>query len=259
MGTLVLIGGAWLGGWAWRDVAGRLRREGHDVYPATLTGLGERVHLGRPETDLETHVADVLNLVESEDLDGFVLVGHSYAGIVVTGVADRIGERLGSLVYVDTAPLPDGMAMLDLFPPPAAAAIRRQVAEAGDGWRLPFPSFEELAEDASLTGLDDDARALMRAKATPQPFRTYEQPLRLDHEPAGGDYERVLVACEEFKGMLAAGVPELQRLTPPAWRIEELATGHWPMLSAPAELAGVLAGAAAGGTRNGRHDRRGGS
>src|ERR671933_2610685 len=80
MATYVLVGGAWLGAWAWQDVAHRLRARGHDVYPLSLTGLGERVHLGGPETDLETHLADVLNLLRYEDLSRTVLVGHSYAG-----------------------------------------------------------------------------------------------------------------------------------------------------------------------------------
>ena len=94
MATYVLVPGAWLGGWAWRDVAARLRAKGHDVFPITLTGLGERVHLARPEVDLETHIADVVNTVQWNDLDDVILAGHSYAGIVITGVADRIPDRL---------------------------------------------------------------------------------------------------------------------------------------------------------------------
>src|SRR3712207_7379490 len=94
MATYVLVGGGWLGGWCWQRVARRLREEGHDVYPATLTGLGERVHLASPEVDLETHISDVVNLIEFEDLHDVVLLGHSYGGLVVTGAADRIPERI---------------------------------------------------------------------------------------------------------------------------------------------------------------------
>ena len=94
LATYVLVPGAWLGGWAWQDVAARLRRKGHDVYPVTLTGLGERVHLARPEVDLETHIADVVNTIKWNDLDDVILAGHSYAGTVITGVADRIPDRL---------------------------------------------------------------------------------------------------------------------------------------------------------------------
>ena len=88
MAAYVLVGGGWLGGWCWQGVARQLREEGHDTYPVTLTGLGERVHLASPQVDLETHVADVVNLIEFEDLRDIVLLGHSYAGVVVTGVAD---------------------------------------------------------------------------------------------------------------------------------------------------------------------------
>src|SRR5215211_3562304 len=106
MTTYVLVGGAWLGGWCWQPVARRLHN-GHDAYPVTLTGLGERVHLASAEVDLDTHITDVVNLIEFEDLRDVVLLGHSYAGIVVTGAADRVPERIAQLVYLDTGALPD--------------------------------------------------------------------------------------------------------------------------------------------------------
>jgi pimeloyl-ACP methyl ester carboxylesterase len=99
MTTYVLIGGAWIGAWAWRDVTDALRQKRHQVYPLSLTGLAERVHLATAETNLDTHIADVVNLFEYEDLQDVVLVGHSYAGAVVTGAADRAAERLKALVY----------------------------------------------------------------------------------------------------------------------------------------------------------------
>ena len=114
MTTYVLVPGFWLGGWAWRDVAADLRGRGHDVHPLSLTGMGERVHLAGPGTDLETHVTDVLNLLRYAELDDVVLVGHSYAGAVVTpSVADRVPERIARLVFVDTGPLPEGMSQSD--------------------------------------------------------------------------------------------------------------------------------------------------
>jgi pimeloyl-ACP methyl ester carboxylesterase len=243
--TYVLVGGAWLGAWAWKTVAGELRARGADVYPATLTGLGERTHLARPEVDLETHIADVVNLIEFEDLAEITLVGHSYAGAVVTGVADRLGERLGQLVYLDSGPLDDGEAFIDFYPPEARAEVERQVAELGDGWRLPFPSFEALGAQASLAGLGEAERALMVRKAAAQPFRTYLQPLRLGH-PGGGDYERVVIACDDFRQLIAAGIPRFQSMTASPWRLRELATGHWPMLSTPHELTALLHSVAAG-------------
>src|SRR3954451_22160676 len=103
LASYVLVSGAWLGGWVWKRVATDLRDRGHTVYPATLTGLGERAHLANPNVNLETHITDVVNLFEYEDLSDATLVGHSYAAIVITGVADRIGDKIGQLVFVDSA------------------------------------------------------------------------------------------------------------------------------------------------------------
>jgi pimeloyl-ACP methyl ester carboxylesterase len=239
MATYVLTGGAWIGAWAWQRVARALRARGHDVYPATLTGLAEREHLARPETDLEVHLADVLNLLRFEDLTRVVLAGHSYSGIVVEGVADRAPERLASVVYVDSGPLGDGAAHIDLYPPPVREAVEATVARDGDGWRLPFPGIEALGQQASLAGLDEAARTLLASRATPQPFRTYLQPLRLTR-PGRGDYERAVIACNDFRALRDAGVPQITALSGPGWRWLELETGHWPMLSTPDALAAHL-------------------
>ena len=251
MASYILVPGAWLGGWAWRDVAAGLRARGHDVYPITLTGLGERVHLARPEVDLETHITDVVNTIQWNDLEDVILAGHSYAGIVVTGVADRIPDRIQQLVYVDSAPLADGMAMTDLYPPDALAALRQTVDQSGDGWRWPFPGFEELAKNASLAGLGEREQAVIAARATPQPWATYTQPLRLEHADARDavPYRRVAIACDDMRGMIAAGVPQLAAMAAPPWHYLELDTGHWPMFSAPAELTAMLDGLVAGPER----------
>jgi pimeloyl-ACP methyl ester carboxylesterase len=248
MAPFVLVPGAWLGGWAWRDVAAGLRARGHDVYPITLTGLGERVHLARPEVDLETHIADVVNTIAWNELDAVILAGHSYAGSVITGVADRIPDQIQQLVYVDSAPLADGMAMTDLYPPDALAALRQSVDQTGNGWRWPFPGFEELEKNASLAGLREPERALIAAKAAPQPWATYTQPLRLEHADAV-PYRRVAIACDDMRGLIAAGVPQIAVLASPPWHYLELETGHWPMFSAPAELTAMLDGLVAGPER----------
>jgi len=112
--TYVLVHGAWHGGWCWKKVAPALRAAGHVVYTPTLTGLGERAHLANPAIDLATHVADVVNLLEAEELDKVVLVGHSYGGMVVTGVADRAADRIGRLVYLDAANPKDGQSLVDV-------------------------------------------------------------------------------------------------------------------------------------------------
>src|SRR3954468_19520904 len=138
MTTFMLVPGFWLGGWAWGRVVEPLRAAGHEVYPVTLTGLADRVHLARPEVDQDTHVTDVVNLIRYEDLRDVVLVGHSGGGLTAYGVADRVPGRLARVVYVDSGPPTDGMSALDLNPPERREAIEKEV---GDGWRIPVPAF----------------------------------------------------------------------------------------------------------------------
>jgi pimeloyl-ACP methyl ester carboxylesterase len=252
MATFVLVPGAWLGGWAFRRVTPRLRAAGHDVHPVTLTGLGDRAHLARPEVDLDTHITDVVRAIETEDLEDVVLVGHSYAGVVVTGVADRIPERIGDLVYLDSGPVPADSRYVDSSSPEAKALIERRVAERGDGWRLPMPSWEELDQvfGASLEGLGAAERALLRSHAADHPFGTYTQPLRLE----GADRTRLrslVILCTftvaQIEELIAAGHPWGRELSGPQWRLVELPTGHWPQLSRPGDLADLLDRLAAGG------------
>jgi pimeloyl-ACP methyl ester carboxylesterase len=244
MAVYVLVGG-WLGGWCWQGVARQLRQEGHDAYPATLTGLGERVHLASPEVDLETHITDVVNLIEYEDLHGVVLFGHSYAGLVVTGVADRVPERISQLVYLDTGPIPDGTALIETFPTEARRHIEQQVEELGGGWRFPVPPREELATFGSLEGLDDARLELLRSRAVDQPCGTFTQPLRLEN-PAREVLPKVGILCSysltEVQAIIASGDPVFREMASPTWRFVELPTGHYPMFSRPDDLAEVLLG-----------------
>jgi pimeloyl-ACP methyl ester carboxylesterase len=246
MTTYVLVGGAWLGGWCWQPVARQLRSQGHDVYPVTLTGLGERAHLATPEVDLDTYIADVVNLIEFEDLRDVVLVGHSYAGLLVTGVADRVPERLRVLAYLDSGPAPDGTAYVDFLPPPARELVDRLVEQSGDGWQLPMPTWEELEHvmGASLDGLGADERGRMRDRAVPQPVRTWTQPLSLKN-PATEQLPKLLITCSfplaQVKEMISSGHPWFRDLTGPQWSFQELPTGHWPMFSTPGPLASLLA------------------
>jgi pimeloyl-ACP methyl ester carboxylesterase len=243
MTTYVLVGGAWLGSWCWQPIARRLRDNGHDAYPLTLTGLGERAHLASPRIDLDTHITDVVNLIEFEDLHDVVLLGHSYAGLVVTGAADRVPERVRELVYLDTGPLPNGTALIETFPPEARRHIERQVEELGDGWRLPMPPWDELAQQASLEGLGDDQLRLLRSRAVAQPFGTYTQPLRLEN-PAREELPKLGILCsfslDQAQEMIASGNPLFRGLAGPEWRFVELPTGHWPMFSRPEDLAELL-------------------
>ncbi|MFJ5680549.1 alpha/beta fold hydrolase [Streptomyces sp. NPDC093097] len=238
MATFVLVPGAWLGAWAWEDTARALRERGHIALPMTLTGLGENADRADRHANLETHIADITGFVERHALHDVTLVAHSYAAAPVTGAAGRLGERLARVVYVDSAPFAQGMSMLDLLSPQETEQLRGRVVDA-DGWRLPLPSFEELGASSSLEGLGEDERELLRSRATPHPFGTYEQPLTGPAEPAPG-VDHVLVACSDFTALLEAGVPMLAFLSQPPWRRFDLATGHWPMLSAATALADVL-------------------
>ena len=243
MSVYVLVGGGWLGGWCWQRVARRLREEGHDTYPATLTGLGERVHLASPEVDLDTHITDVVNLIEFEDLNDVVLLGHSYAGLVVTGVADRVPERISKLVYLDTGALPDGTILIQTFLPEARRHIEQQVEDLGDGWRFPMPPQEELATFGSLEGLNDTHLEQLRSRAVDQPFGTFTQPLQLEN-PAREELPKVGILCsfsfEEVQAIIASGNPLFREMVGPSWRFVELPTGHYPMFSRPDDLASVL-------------------
>jgi pimeloyl-ACP methyl ester carboxylesterase len=247
MTAYVLVGGAWLGGWCWQPVARRLREAGHEAYPVTPTGLGERSHLSNPEVNLDTHITDVVNLIKFEDLRDVVLLGHSYAGIVVTGAADRVPERIAQLVYLDSGPAPDGVSFLDTQPPEIREHTERQVAEHGNGWLIPVPSWEELenVNGASLEGLGDKERRLMHSRAVAQPFGTYTQPLRLEKRTDGA-MTKALIAnsfpLAQVREMIASGHPWFRELGGPEWRLLELPTGHWPMFSRPDDLAEVLRG-----------------
>jgi pimeloyl-ACP methyl ester carboxylesterase len=245
---VVLVPGACLGGWCWRAVAARLRAGGHDVYPLTLTGLGDRVHLARPEVDLETHIADVVGVLDFEDLQDAVLIGHSYAGIVVTGVADRRPERLDAVVYLDTSPLPAGMAIADVMSPEQREQQRRTVELDGEGWRWPVPDLETLRSGmfGSTGGLTDDDLRRLLDRSTPQPYATFTTPLRLARgEPP--ELRRVAIFCSDggmslaaVRELLAAEDPRAAAFAHPGWELHELPTGHWSMFSAPDPLADLL-------------------
>jgi pimeloyl-ACP methyl ester carboxylesterase len=241
MSTFVLVPGFWLGAWAWDGVAGPLRAAGHTVHPVTLTGLAERAAEGGPQVDLETHVADLTGLLTDAGLRDVALVAHSGGMGAVTGAADRMPERIRRVVYLDSGPLPDGATLAELNPGVAKQSVV-------DGWRLPMPSFEELAESgASLAGLGPAERALMRERATDQPAGTLHQPLRLTG--AGDRLPRTLVSCsfplDQVRALVAAGHPWFASLGGPEWELVELTTGHWPMFSLPDETARVLAEVAA--------------
>src|SRR5262245_62179819 len=136
MATFVLVPGAWLGGWCWRDVAPLLRSAGHDVIAITLTGIAERAHLLTPAVGLGTHVEDVVSALVYGDLRDVFLVGHSYGGVVVTAAAARVPERLRGLVYLDASVPEDGKSNNEVLPSPIVDVIRARDRDGGDGWRV---------------------------------------------------------------------------------------------------------------------------
>jgi pimeloyl-ACP methyl ester carboxylesterase len=244
---LVLVPGACLGGWAWRDVGARLRSLGHEVYPVTLTGLGDRVHLATPEVDLETHIEDVVNVLDYEGLEDAVLVGHSYAGVVVTGVADRRPERLNAVVYLDTGPLPGGTAIVDVQSAEQREQQRAETEQHGDGWRWPVPDRATLETGmfGSAAGLDDSHFRTIEERGTPQPYATFTTPLRLSGKPHGR--RRAAIFCSDggmslamLRELLDQGDPRAALFADPDWELHELPTGHWAMFAAPGPLADLL-------------------
>jgi len=138
MATYVLVHGGWDGGWAWTPVARELRTAGHEAFTPTLTGSGERAHLAGPEIDLETHILDIVNVLRYENLQGVILVGSSGGGMVITGVAERVPERIGHLVYLDGFVPQDGQSIGDLLGPEVMAGFEQVAQTSGDGWRVPL-------------------------------------------------------------------------------------------------------------------------
>lgn len=243
--TYVLIPSFWLGAWVWRPVVEALTEGGHVVHAVDLSGMGERAHLATPQTDLTTHIDDVVDLLEGQDLHDVVLVGHSYGALVATGAADRVPERVARLVYVDSGPLPEGMAQADFEGPDARAANDELVMTHGQGWKLPPPPWSALA--AGVPEVGDAAVAALVAGSQPQPWLTATQPVALTG--AWGRLPRTGVLCTfslEQLQQLAPHAPALACMVEGDWTYVELPTWHWPMVSRPAELAAVLESVARG-------------
>jgi len=229
IGTYVLVHGAWHGGWCWAKVARLLRDAAQDVYTPTLTGLGERAHLARPEVDLETHIQDVVAVLESEELRGVTLVGHSYGGMVISGVAARVTGRISHLVYLDAFVPETGKSVLD-YMGERAGMISEAVAAHGEGWKLPsFPP-----ERFGVTSQRDTE--WLTKHLQPQPFKTFEQPL----PAAGGDkLKRTYVYCS--KPAMGAFDQFAERLRDDRkWTFHDVKTGHDAMVTAPGEIAKIL-------------------
>jgi len=226
--TYVLVHGAWHGGWCWKKVTPSLRAAGHDVHTPTLTGLGERAHLASPAINLDTHIADVVNAIEAEELSEVVLVGHSYGGMVVTGVADRLSPRLRRVVYLDAFLPESGKCLLDYLHPDRRAAIE-QGAQSGFVDPLPMKIF-------GVTDPQDVAWVSGHEK--PQSYRTFAQPLHFT-EHGGAELRRTFVYCSSPPtGSFDQFAARLR--TDTAWKFHELKTGHDCMITDPQGVIGIL-------------------
>jgi pimeloyl-ACP methyl ester carboxylesterase len=231
MATFVLVHGAWHGGWCWKRVAPLLRAAGHAVYTPTLTGCGERVHLLAPTVGLETHIQDILGVLEYEDLDEVVLLGHSYGGMVISGVAERAAGRLRRLVYLDAFVPRDGETVMDLISPELAARFREQVAMRGDGWRVPPPP------PARYGVVDPDDVAWVQPRMGDHPLLSFTQPVRF-RDLAALALPRTFIWCAAFDGPF--GQFAVRARTEPGWQYHDLPTSHDAMVTLPGELVEVL-------------------
>lgn len=227
MATFVVAHGAWSAGWAWKKMRPLMAARGHTLFTPTHTGLGERAHLAHPDIDLESHIADIVAVLEYEDLHDVFLVGHSYGGMVATGVADRAPERLAALIYLDAFAPRDGESVFDILPP--QTRDQRRTAAGDDGWQIP-PG--PMPPDTPEGG-----REWAAPRRVPQPMKTFSQRLRLRHgEPT---LPRHYIYCsrrppdDRFR-------PFLDRAKIEGWGTCEIDASHNPHITAPETLADLL-------------------
>jgi len=234
MATYVLVHGGAHGGWCYGRVARILQAAGHDVYRPTLTGLGERSHLLRPDIDLDLHIRDITALLHFEDLRDVVLVGHSYGGMVITGAADRASDRVGRLVYLDAANPVNGQSLLDIAGPMIEAARLHGQIEGGVELVLLPPQ-----TDARLFyGVTDPADlAWMGERLTGHPWRCFEQPLALMNEAVLSAIPQYHIVCTST---LATRDPQLIEKARAAGRLWTIDTGHDLMITEPKVVADAL-------------------
>ena len=244
MATFVLVHGGWHGGWCWQKVIPFLEAAGHEVYAPTLTGLAERASELSPDVGLDTHIQDIVGLLEEKNLHGVILVGHSYSAMVITGVVDQVPERIAHLVYLDTFVPRDGESMVDIFPmlihQMLIRQMRKQAQAHGDGYRV--------ASHGTYGVTTEPDRSWVLSKVTPQPLKTLEQPLHLKNPAIVSTKPRTHIDCtgSGFFFLLIQRILArilAPRALPPreeGWRLRQLPTGHDAMITMPRELADVL-------------------
>jgi pimeloyl-ACP methyl ester carboxylesterase len=218
--TVVIVHGAWGGSWAFRRIEQMLRAKGYDVYRPSLTGLGERVHLGTPDVGLSTHIDDVVNAIKFEDLHRVVLIGHSYGGMVISGVADRIPERLRKLVYLDAFVPNDGESVMGVLGPRSAWAE----SMIKKGFLVP-PWLEGQSWPSDV----------------PQPLKTFTEPLSLSNEAAKRIPAAYVLMVEKGKEAKSADFyMHFERAKARGWKVMQMQSDHNPQFSRPQALADLL-------------------
>jgi pimeloyl-ACP methyl ester carboxylesterase len=228
--TYVLVHGAWHGSWCWNRVRKSLRDAGHQVFTPTLTGLGERSHLNSAAVDLSTHIADVVNLLCWEDLSDVILCGHSYGGSVISGVADRVPERIRALIYLDAFVPEDGECLFDFLSPELAQRMRLQAQTAGAGWNVPPIPAERFS-----VNLQD--AAWVNAQCTSQSIATFEEHIRLKRAPSRTHGAIHILATGWDDSPFRAAH---ERAKAKGWRTRTVTCGHEVMLDLPGELTDLL-------------------
>lgn len=230
--TYVLVHGAWHGGWCWKYVQERLEVAGHRVFAPSLTGLGDRVHLRNPEVNLSTHVTDIVNLFEFEDLQDVVLVGHSYAGHVVSWVADKVKDRISHVVYLDAVLASDGKPFL----PPGVGEAR--IPESKDGYLMAVSTMEFLGIPEGHPLYD-----WVESRLVEHPLPTLMETVIYENGgPAG--LPKTFVRCTQNERMASGEDDPVSVMADadPDWAYLTLDTGHDLMVTAPEETAEILLG-----------------
>jgi pimeloyl-ACP methyl ester carboxylesterase len=229
MSDIVLVHGAWHGGWCWRKTASLLRRWGHNVFTPTLTGLGERAHLLTPEIGLEMHVQDILNVLRYEDLDDVVLCGHSYAGFIVAEVMGQVPNVIRKAIFLGAFVPEPGQCLLDLIRPSSAQAFLEVARRDGDGWKVPH-------EGRSFDVVDPADLAWMMNRLSAQPLRTFTD--RASANVQLGEPDKLMyIFCLRNHPTY---VPFADRAKLHAWSYQEIRGGHDVMITNPDLLASIL-------------------
>jgi pimeloyl-ACP methyl ester carboxylesterase len=228
--TFVVAHGAWSSAWAWKKMRPLLRGAGHELWTPTYTGLGERAHLANATIDLDTHIADVIGVLDMEDLRDIVLIGHSYGGMVATGVMDRARDRIAQVVYLDAFVPRDGQCLFDLQPAEVRDRMRELARNSGEGWRLPPNPMPPDTPEADV--------AWAAGRRLPQPLKTFETPLRLmgstPSPPRSYIYCKRIGPTDVFRQFAERAQRES------GWRHFEIDASHNPHITAPQALLALL-------------------